>query len=202
MAYENVQARERTQILMDLANEHGGLVVGTGDLSEIALGWSTYNGDHMSMYAVNCDVPKTLIRYLIAHAADQADPELAAILRDVIDTPVSPELLPADASGKIQQKTEELVGPYELHDFFLWHFVRYGAAPEKIAYLAEQTFGETYSAETIRHWLKRFVQRFFQQQFKRSCAPDGPRVGTVALSPRGAWMMPSDASAGCFLEDC
>ena len=201
VTYENVQARERTQILMDLANQCGGLVIGTGDLSEIALGWSTYNGDHMSMYAVNCDVPKTLIRFLIAHAADQSDDEeLASILRDVIDTPVSPELLPADASGKIQQKTEELVGPYELHDFFLWHFVRYGAEPEKIAALAEHVFAGTYSAEVIRRWLKRFLQRFFQQQFKRSCAPDGPRVGTIALSPRGAWQMPSDASGSGWLQ--
>lgn len=193
-AYENVQARERTQILMDIANESGGLVVGTGDLSEIALGWSTYNGDHMSMYAVNCSVPKTLIRFLIETTAERSEPELAAVLRDVIDTPVSPELLPASADGSINQKTEELIGPYELHDFFLYHFIKYGAEPEKIRALAGAAFSGVFEEETIDRTLKIFLRRFFRQQFKRSCIPDGPKVGTIALSPRGDWRMPSDAS--------
>ena len=193
-AYENVQARERTQILMDIANEAGGMVVGTGDLSEIALGWSTYNGDHMSMYAVNCSIPKTLIRFLIETTAERSVPELAAVLRDVIDTPVSPELLPASADGSINQKTEELIGPYELHDFFLYHFIKYGAEPEKIRELAGAAFAGVYDEETIERTLKIFLRRFFQQQFKRSCIPDGPKVGTIALSPRGDWRMPSDAS--------
>ena len=193
-AYENVQARERTQILMDIANEAGGMVVGTGDLSEIALGWSTYNGDHMSMYAVNCSIPKTLIRFLIETTAERSVPELAAVLRDVIDTPVSPELLPASADGSINQKTEELIGPYELHDFFLYHFIKYGAEPEKIRALAGAAFAGVYDEETIERTLKIFLRRFFQQQFKRSCIPDGPKVGTIALSPRGDWRMPSDAS--------
>ena len=193
-AYENVQARERTQILMDIANEAGGMVVGTGDLSEIALGWSTYNGDHMSMYAVNCSIPKTLIRFLIETTAERSAPELAAVLRDVIDTPVSPELLPASADGSINQKTEELIGPYELHDFFLYHFIKYGAEPEKIRALAGAAFAGVYDEETIERTLKIFLRRFFQQQFKRSCIPDGPKVGTIALSPRGDWRMPSDAS--------
>ena len=192
-AYENVQARERTQILMDTANKTGGLVIGTGDLSEIALGWSTYNGDHMSMYAVNCTIPKTLIRFLIATTAERSTPELAAVLRDVIDTPVSPELLPAKEDA-IVQKTEELIGPYELHDFFLYHFIKYGAEPEKIQSLAEAAFAGTFTQEKIAETLKTFVRRFFQQQFKRSCIPDGPKVGTIALSPRGDWRMPSDAS--------
>lgn len=193
-AYENVQARERTQILMDVANKTGGLVVGTGDLSEIALGWSTYNGDHMSMYAVNCSIPKTLIRFLIETTAERETPELAAVLRDVIDTPVSPELLPADGDGAINQKTEELIGPYELHDFFLYHFIKYGAEPEKIRCLAETAFAGTYPPDVIGRWFALFVRRFFRQQFKRSCVPDGPKVGTIALSPRGDWRMPSDAS--------
>ncbi len=200
VTYENVQARERTKILMDLANKNSGLVIGTGDLSEIALGWSTYNGDHMSMYAVNCSVPKTLIRFLIETTAERAVPELAAVLRDVIDTPVSPELLPANDDGSIEQKTEDLVGPYELHDFFLYHFVKYGAEPAKIAFLAQQAFAGVYDAATINKWLEKFLRRFFQQQFKRSCIPDGPKVGTIALSPRGDWRMPSDAAVNLWLQ--
>lgn len=190
--YENVQARERTQILMDVANKTGGIVIGTGDLSEIALGWSTYNGDHMSMYAVNCTIPKTLIRFLIETTAERETPELAAVLRDVIDTPVSPELLPADGDA-ILQKTEELIGPYELHDFFLYHFIKYGAEPEKIRSLAAAAFAGVCAEAEIDRWLAVFIRRFFQQQFKRSCIPDGPKVGTIALSPRGDWRMPSDA---------
>ncbi len=198
--YENVQARERTQLLMDLANKTGGLVIGTGDLSEIALGWSTYNGDHMSMYAVNCSIPKTLIRFLIENTAEQSAPELSAVLRDVIATPVSPELLPAASDGSVAQKTEELVGPYELHDYFLYHFLKYGAPPEKIAALAENAFSGVYDRETIEKWLRIFLRRFFSQQFKRSCVPDGPKVGTIALSPRGDWRMPSDASSALWLK--
>ncbi len=193
-AYENVQARERTQILMDVANKTGGLVIGTGDLSEIALGWSTYNGDHMSMYAVNCSIPKTLIRFLIETTAERSAPELAAVLRDVIATPVSPELLPAAGDGTIAQKTEDLIGPYELHDFFLYHFVKYGAEPEKIRFLAENAFRDTYDSDTVSRWLAIFLRRFFRQQFKRNCVPDGPKVGTIALSPRGDWRMPADAA--------
>ena len=193
-AYENVQARERTQILMDVANKTGGLVIGTGDLSEIALGWSTYNGDHMSMYAVNCSIPKTLIRFLIETTAERSAPELAAVLRDVIATPVSPELLPATGDGTIAQKTEDLIGPYELHDFFLYHFVKYGAEPEKIRFLAENAFRDTYDSDTVSRWLAIFLRRFFRQQFKRNCVPDGPKVGTIALSPRGDWRMPADAA--------
>ncbi|WP_457596033.1 NAD(+) synthase [Hydrogenimonas sp.] len=192
VVFENVQARERTQILMDLANEHGGIVVGTGDLSEIALGWSTYNGDHMSMYAVNAGVPKTLVRYLVAWAADALYPELAPVLRDILETPVSPELLPAE-EGEICQKTEEVVGPYELHDFFLYHMIKSGASPRKLLFLARHAFGERYGEEELRKWLELFLRRFFTQQFKRSCMPDGPKVGTIALSPRGDWRMPSDA---------
>ncbi len=191
--YENAQARERTQILMDAANQTGGLVIGTGDLSEIALGWSTYNGDHMSMYAVNCSIPKTLIRFLIAVTAEHAEPDLAAVLRDIIATPVSPELVPGAADDTIAQRTEDLIGPYELHDFFLYHFVKYGAEPEKIAFLAEAAFREFYDSRTITRWLRLFLHRFFQQQFKRNCMPDGPKVGTIALSPRGDWRMPADA---------
>jgi NAD+ synthase (glutamine-hydrolysing) len=199
--YENVQARQRTMLLMSTANKAGGLVVGTGDLSEIALGWSTYNGDHMSMYAVNCGVPKTLIRYLIQWVADTSpDKELADILRDIIDTPVSPELTPAAADGSVAQKTEEIIGPYELHDFFLYHTVKYGAPPEKILFLAEKAFAGKYSAEKIAKTLGIFVRRFFSQQFKRSCIPDGPKVGTICLSPRGDWRMPSDASPELWLS--
>ncbi len=193
--YENVQARERTQILMDLANKMGGLVVGTGDLSEIALGWSNYNGDHMSMYAVNASVPKTLIRCLIEHIAGQSNAELAAILRDINATPVSPELLPPADDGSIDQRTEDLLGPYDLHDFFLYHFVKYGAEPEKLRALADRAFAGEYEPELIERTLATFIHRFFTQQFKRSCMPDGPKVGTIALSPRADWRMPSDAFA-------
>ncbi len=201
-AYENAQARERTQILMDVANMEGGLVVGTGDLSELALGWATYNGDQMSMYGVNASVPKTLVRHLVKWAADtEPDAATRATLLDIIDTPVSPELLPADADGKIAQKTEDLVGPYELHDFFLYNFVRAGYRPAKILLLAEQAFRGSYDRATIRKWLTVFLRRFFAQQFKRSAMPDGPKVGSVALSPRGDWRMPSDAMATIWLED-
>jgi NAD+ synthase (glutamine-hydrolysing) len=193
VTYENTQARERTQILMDLANKHDGLVVGTGDLSELALGWATYNGDHMSMYAVNSGVPKTLVRYLVEWAAQQLDSASAEVLKDVLNTPVSPELLPASGDGNIAQKTEDIVGPYELHDFFLYHFVRFGFSPEKIAFLAGHAFKGSYTGDEIAAWLKVFLRRFFAQQFKRSCMPDGPKVGSVNLSPRGDWRMPSDA---------
>lgn len=195
VTYENVQARERTQILMDIANKQNGLVVGTGDLSELALGWATYNGDHMSMYGVNSGVPKTLVRYLVEWAAHQTDAASEAVLLDVLHTPVSPELLPAAKDGTISQKTEDLIGPYELHDFFLYYFVRYGFSPAKILMLAVHAFSSDYSKETIEKWLKVFLRRFFAQQFKRSCMPDGPKVGSVNLSPRGDWRMPSDAIA-------
>ena len=195
VTYENTQARERTQILMDIANKHNGLVIGTGDLSELALGWATYNGDHMSMYAVNSGVPKTLVRYLVGWAAHQLDEKSEEILNDVLDTPVSPELLPADEYGNITQKTEDIVGPYELHDFFLYYFVRFGFSPEKIFFLAKNAFGGDYDEEIIRKWLRIFIKRFFAQQFKRSCMPDGPKVGSINLSPRGDWRMPSDAIA-------
>lgn len=202
VTYENVQARERTQILMDLANKMGGLVIGTGDLSELALGWSTYNGDHMSMYAVNCSIPKTLVKYLVQWVADNVvDDSTGEVLLKVLDTPISPELLPPDPNGKICQKTEDIVGPYELHDFFLYHMVRYGAPPSKVLFLAKQAFAGVYDAETIRKWLKAFYRRFFSQQFKRSCLPDGPKVGTISLSPRGDWRMPSDASAKLWLDE-
>ena len=201
-AYENAQARERTQILMDVANMEGGLVIGTGDLSELALGWATYNGDQMSMYGVNASVPKTLVRHLVRWAADtERDGATRATLLDIIDTPVSPELLPADREGNIAQKTEDLVGPYELHDFFLYNFVRAGFRPAKIAFLAEQAFAGSYDRETIVKWLRVFFRRFFAQQFKRSAMPDGPKVGSVSLSPRGDWRMPSDASAALWLRD-
>lgn len=195
ITYENTQARERTQILMDYANKHNGLVIGTGDLSELALGWATYNGDHMSMYAVNSGVPKTLVRYLVDWASHQLEKSSEIILQDILDTPVSPELLPADENGEISQKTEDLVGPYELHDFFLYYLVRFGFSPEKIEFLAKRSFDGIYDEETIEKWLKVFVRRFFQQQFKRSCMPDGPKVGSINLSPRGDWRMPSDAIA-------
>jgi NAD+ synthase (glutamine-hydrolysing) len=201
VTYENVQARERTQVLMDIANKERGLVIGTGDLSEIALGWSTYNGDHMSMYAVNCAVPKTLIRYLIQWVADSMGGEIKTVLEDIIATPVSPELLPNRPDNEIVQKTEELIGPYELHDFFLYHTVKYGAPPEKIKYLAGKAFDGKYDHEYISKYLKMFVRRFFTQQFKRSCIPDGPKVGTISLSPRGDWRMPSDASAELWLGE-
>ncbi len=201
--YENSQARERTQILMDLANKLNGLVVGTGDLSELALGWATYNGDHMSMYGVNASIPKTLIQYLIRYYASM--PAFTAqreTLLDIIDTPISPELTPADEMGNIKQKTEDLVGPYELHDFFLYYFMRFGFRPAKIFLLAQQAFGDKYNRETIQKWLKTFCRRFFSQQFKRSCLPDGPKVGSISLSPRGDWRMPSDACSALWLKEC
>ena len=195
MTYENGQARERTQVLMDLANQCGGLVVGTGDLSELALGWATYNGDHMSMYGVNASVPKTLVRHLVRYYADTCESKnLREVLLDILDTPVSPELIPPK-EGEISQKTEDLVGPYELHDFFLYHMMRFGCPPAKIYRLANIAFEGEYSPGIILKWLKNFYHRFFTQQFKRSCIPDGPKVGSVALSPRGDWRMPSDASA-------
>jgi len=203
VTYENTQARERTQILMDVANQCNGLVIGTGDLSELALGWATYNGDHMSMYAVNNSIPKTLVRYLVRYAASgETDKKAQATLLDILDTPVSPELLPADENGLISQKTEDLVGPYELHDFFLYYMLRYGFAPAKIFYLATKAFAQTYDDVCIKKWLKVFLKRFFAQQFKRSCMPDGPKVGSVNLSPRGDWRMPSDASSDLWLNDC
>jgi len=202
VTYENSQARERTQILMDLANQAGGFVVGTGDLSESALGWCTFNGDHMSMYHVNVGVPKTLVRYLISWCAETEFSGVAgATLLDIVDTPISPELLPADKEGKIAQKTESVVGPYELHDFFLFQVVRHGFAPAKVVYLASLAFGKTYSRSTIMRWLEIFYRRFFSQQFKRSAMPDGPKVGTVALSPRGDWRMPSDAQVDLWLTE-
>ena len=201
VTYENAQARERTQILMDLANKYNGLVVGTGDLSELALGWATYNGDHMSMYGVNGSVPKTLVRHLVRYYADTCnEKELADVLLDVLDTPVSPELLPPE-DGQISQKTEDLVGPYELHDFYLYYILRYGYAPSKIYRLAFQAFKSQYDRETILKWLNVFYRRFFSQQFKRSCLPDGPKVGSVAVSPRGDLRMPSDASGRVWLEE-
>ena len=209
VTYENSQARERTQILMDLSNELGALVIGTGDLSELALGWATYNGDHMSMYGVNGGVPKTLIRYLVRYVAlNNVDEHSKATLLDIIDTPISPELIPADEDGNIRQKTEDLVGPYELHDFFLYYFLRFGFRPAKIYMLAQHAFSGIhpeagrYDDETIKHWLKTFCRRFFNQQFKRSCLPDGPKVGSVSLSPRGDWRMPSDASSAAWMEEC
>ncbi len=198
--FENAQARERTQVLMDIANGENGIVVGTGDMSELALGWATYNGDHMSMYGVNSGVPKTLVWYLVAHAAgNYQDRELEKVLRDILDTPVSPELLPSE-EGEISQKTEDIVGPYELHDFFLYYIVRRGYEPEKVLRLALYAFGEKYARETILKWLRTFIRRFFAQQFKRSCLPDGPKVGCLSLSPRGDWRQPSDASARLWLE--
>lgn len=208
VAYENSQARERTQILMDLTNELGGLVIGTGDLSELALGWATYNGDHMSMYGVNASIPKTLIRYLVSYVAESGvDEKSRATLLDIIDTPISPELIPADDEGNIKQKTEDLVGPYELHDFFLYYVLRFGFSPKKIFALAKHAFQNTsstssYSDVTIKKWLTTFYRRFFNQQFKRSCLPDGPKVGSVSLSPRGDWRMPSDASSALWLAEC
>lgn len=200
VTYENAQARERTQVIMDMANDLGALVVGTGDLSELALGWATYNGDHMSMYGVNAGVPKTLVRYIVRYEAQHAPPELAEVLRDIIDTPVSPELLPAQSDGEIAQRTEDLVGPYELHDFFLYYTLRFGFTPRKIYRLARYAFGEEYGAETVKKWMDVFVRRFFSQQYKRSCMPDGPKVGSAGLSPRGDWRMPSDASADVWLR--
>lgn len=202
VTYENSQARERTQILMDVANQENGMVIGTGDLSELALGWATYNGDHISMYGVNGSIPKTLVRYLVEWVAhNRVDEASRATLLDIVDTPISPELIPADENGNIKQKTEDLVGPYELHDFFLYHFLRFGSSPAKIYFLAQQAFGGSYDKETIRKWLHTFFRRFFQQQFKRSCLPDGPKVGSVSLSPRGDWRMPSDAMATLWLKE-
>ena len=201
VTYENAQARERTQVLMDIANENGGLVIGTGDMSELALGWATYNGDHMSMYGVNARSARLLVRHLVSYYADTCeDEELSEVLRDVLDTPVSPELLPPK-DGEIAQKTEDLVGPYELHDFYLYYFLRFGCEPAKIYRLAKKAFAGEYDDETIYRWLSTFCRRFFSQQFKRSCLPDGPKVGTVALSPRGDWRMPSDACAAAWLAD-
>lgn len=199
VTYENCQARERTQILMDLANETGGMVIGTGDLSELALGFATYNGDHMSMYGVNCSVPKTLVRFIVRYEAVRFGGELADILNDILATPVSPELLPSDENGNIAQKTEELVGPYELHDFFLYHMIRFGFSPSKLLRLAKYAFKNDYSEEVIKHWLKSFIRRFFAQQYKRSCLPDGPKVGSVTLSPRADWRMPSDATGDSWI---
>ena len=200
ITYENTQARERTQILFDLANKTGCLLVGTGDLSELAMGWCTYNGDHMSMYGVNASVPKTLVRYLVDYVASVSDERTKAILLDVLDTPVSPELLPPDKYGKIAQKTEDNIGPYELHDFFLYNFVRFGFSKEKLQRLAEKAFDGKYDSLVIAKWLNVFLKRFFISQFKRSCIPDSPKVGSVSLSPRGDWRMPSDASFDEFLK--
>ncbi len=203
VTYENGQARERTQILMDVANQTNGIVVGTGDLSELALGWATYNGDHMSMYAVNTSIPKTLVKHLVTWVArNDMDEDSRLTLLDIVNTPISPELIPADEQGNIKQKTEDLVGPYELHDFFLYHFFTYGARPAKIYFLAQRAFDGRYPDEVIKKWLKVFFRRFFNQQFKRSCLPDGPKVGSVVLTPRGDWRMPSDASSALWLQDC
>lgn len=200
VTFENGQARMRTLVLMNLANKYGGMVIGTGDLSELALGWATYNGDHMSMYGVNASIPKTLVRYLVDYEASCAEPALAAVLQDVLDTPVSPELLPPK-EDEISQRTEDLVGPYELHDFFLYYMLRFGYPPHKIERIARKTFAGVYDDSVIRHWLTTFVKRFFSQQFKRSCLPDGPKVGSVTLSPRGDWRMPSDACATLWLAE-
>ena len=200
VTYENCQARERTQVIMDIANQAGGMVIGTGDLSELALGWATYNGDHMSMYAVNTSIPKTLVRHLVRYYADTCgDDRLSEILLDILDTPVSPELLPPK-DGKIAQKTEDLVGPYELHDFFLYYMLRAGYEPDKIFRIAVQTFDGVYDREVILKWLKNFYRRFFMQQFKRSCLPDGPKVGTVAVSPRGDLRMSSDSCVRIWMD--
>lgn len=201
ITYENCQARERTQVLMDLSNKLSALVIGTGDLSELALGWATYNGDHMSMYAVNCSVPKTLVRYLTAYEATKSMEDLQKVLLDILDTPVSPELLPPQKDGTIAQKTEDVVGPYELHDFFLYYFVRFGYTPSKIFYLAVITFKDDYDKQTIKKWLLTFLRRFFTQQFKRSCIPDGPKIGSVTLSPRGDWRMPSDVLSKLWIDE-
>ena len=202
MTYENAQARERTQIIMDIANQEGGLVVGTGDLSELALGWATYNGDHMSMYGVNGGVPKTLVRHLVRYVADTCGNEVEMrVLYDVLDTPVSPELLPANEDGTIAQQTEDLVGPYELHDFVLYEVLRHGSRPRKVYRLACEAFAGTYDEQTVLKWLRTFYRRFFAQQFKRSCLPDGPKVGSVAVSPRGDLRMPSDALATLWLAE-
>ena len=200
VTFENAQARERTQILMDIANQTNGLVIGTGDLSEVALGWATYNGDHMSMYGVNADVPKTLVRYLVNYFASTMEGEAKACLLDILDTPVSPELLPAK-DGEITQKTEDLVGPYDLHDFFLYYTISKGYTPDKLYRVATRAFEGEFDSETILKWMKKFYSRFFTQQFKRSCTPDAPKVGSVALSPRGDWRMPSDAMSTAWLSE-
>jgi len=202
VTYENSQARERTQILMDIANQTGGMVIGTGDLSELALGWATYNGDHMSMYGVNVSIPKTLVKHLVDWVSqNEVEEDAAVILTDIVDTPISPELIPADEDGNITQKTEDLVGPYELHDFFLYYTMRFGFRPAKIYYLANIAFGGRYDKATIKKWLNTFFRRFFNQQFKRSCLPDGPKVGSISISPRGDWRMPSDASSALWLKE-
>lgn len=201
ITYENIQARERTQILMDVANMENGLVIGTGDLSELALGWCTYNGDHMSMYAVNTSIPKTLVRYLVAWIKDTTDGKKKKVLQDILDTPISPELLPPDEAGNILQKTESSIGPYVLHDFYLYHFLRYGATPKKIYTLAKHTFKNSFSKEEIKKWLKVFIRRFFTQQFKRNCIPDGVKVGSISLSPRGDLRMPSDANYETWIKE-
>lgn len=201
VTYENIQARERTQILMDVANMENGLVIGTGDLSELALGWCTYNGDHMSMYAVNTSIPKTLVRYLVAWIKDTTDGKKKKVLQDILDTPISPELLPPDEAGNILQKTESSIGPYVLHDFYLYHFLRYGATPKKIYTLAKHTFKNSFSKEEIKKWLKVFIRRFFTQQFKRNCIPDGVKVGSISLSPRGDLRMPSDANYETWIKE-
>ncbi|MDR0574839.1 MAG: NAD(+) synthase [Tannerella sp.] len=202
VTYENTQARERTQILMDLANQTNGVVIGTGDMSELALGWATYNGDHMSMYGVNVGIPKTLVRYLVEWTANNiSDKKTRKTLLDIADTPISPELIPANEDGTIRQRTEDFVGPYELHDFFLYHFMRFGASPGKILFLARQAFHKKYSDNEIKKWLQTFLRRFFSQQFKRSCLPDGPKVGSISLSPRSDWRMPSDASVDLWLNE-
>ena len=202
VTYENSQARERTQILMDIANQTWGMVIGTGDLSELALGWATYNGDHMSMYGVNAGIPKTLVKHLVQWVAENGMDETSkATLLDIVDTPISPELIPADENGEIKQKTEDLVGPYELHDFFLYYFLRFGFRPSKIYFLAQTAFSGVYDDETIKKWLQTFFRRFFNQQFKRSSLPDGPKVGSISISPRGDWRMPSDASSAAWLKE-
>ena len=203
VTYENSQARQRTLLLMDIANQTSGMVLGPGDLSELALGWATYNGDHMSMYGVNAGVPKTLVKYLVRWFADRSENPLEkATLRDIIDTPISPELIPANTDGTIAQVTEDLVGPYELHDFFLYYTLRYGFSPSRIYMLARTAFDGQYDNATIKKWLTVFFRRFFNQQFKRSCLPDGPKVGSVCLSPRGDWRMPSDAVSAEWLREC
>ncbi|HEY9060203.1 MAG TPA: NAD(+) synthase [Pseudobacteroides sp.] len=202
VTYENVQARERTQILMDISNKINGIVIGTGDLSELALGWCTYNGDHMSMYSVNCSIPKTLVKFLVEWVADNmSNQNTRSVLKKILSTPISPELLPPDEKGNINQKTEDIIGPYELHDFFLYHMIRYGASPDKILFLCRKAFNGSYEDDVIIKWLKTFLKRFFSQQFKRSCLPDGPKVGTISLSPRGDWRMPSDADVNLWLKD-
>lgn len=200
VTFENAQARERTQVLMDYANKVGGIVIGTGDLSELALGWATYNGDHMSMYSVNGSIPKTLVKYLVNGYKEILGEEVAKVLDEIVSIPISPELLPADKAGKISQKTEDIIGPYELHDFFLYHMIRFGEEPKKILMLADMAF-ENYTVEEIKKWLKVFLRRFFTNQFKRSCVPDGPKVGSVSLSPRGDWRMPSDASYELWMNE-